>query len=114
MATYTRTVHTAAGGELLISVTIVVGTTFAYSATNYWSIVLRHRNEDQTYGEKVGSTLSLATRTLTAREPATIFDTAGGIEMEDGDEIVATITSTGSPALLDNPRFIVTSQRIAR
>ena len=114
MATYTQVIYTATSNEIVISVKLKRLTSFTYNASNYWTFTVRHRNEDQDYGELVGSTLSLATRSLTAGEPVTLYDAAGGLLISDGDELVVTVASTGSPAALGETHFLIQTQKIAR
>ena len=101
----TRDVYQPARSETLLEVTLVVATTFTANTSNYWTIQLRRLRPGQSFGEDVGAAFSLATFTLTADEPATIYSDAAGTELENGDRLVVEMTKTGTPAQLQAATF---------
>jgi len=114
VSTYTRLLHTAKGSETLLSASLVVQTAWSLDASNYYTITLRHRRSGQTYGELVGSAYSLADRNLSADTPVTIYSDAQGIELIDGEKLVAYVATTGSPTALEDPKIVLDLQRNTR
>jgi len=104
-----RTVHRSSGAERLFSARLVVLSTVPASGSNYWTFTLRHRRivagTLQTYGELVGAAYSTATRTLSPGDPVDLYDDLAGLPMQEGELLVLTIISTGSPTVLDDPRL---------
>lgn len=119
MATYTRRLWLASGGETLLSARLVAQAAFTLDASNYWTVTVYHRRAATgafaalANGETVG-TYSLATRSLVADTPVTIYESEQGLALGDGDSLVAVVTSTGSPAQLDNPVISLDIQRNTR
>lgn len=120
MATYTRRLRVVDGSETLVSAKFVALSGFTLSATDYWTFTLRVRRAAtattaaQSNGEQIGDTLSLATRTLTADTPVTLYESAQGTALGDGDTLVLVGTTTGSPAALDQPEVRLDLQRNTR
>ena len=110
MSTKTQTLHLSAGREKLLLVQFVNSAAFAYNATNYYLIEARVLRAGQTYPETIGSSISLATRSLVANEAITLYESDTGLRLNDGDSILARIESAGSPAILANPSFVVEVQ----
>jgi hypothetical protein len=107
MATLTRFQFRADGPTLLIRAQLVLAADFAMNGTNYWTATLRVRraasgsfSADAT-GQLIGSAYSLATRSVSAGNPATMYYDAAGLALAAGDTVWATYTSTGSPAVID-------------
>ena len=97
--------YTATGGATLRRVRFLVQSDFAKSGTNYWTINLRVRSPGQTYGIDVAQYATNQTG-LTARTPVTIYEDAVGWPLSSGDVIVATMTSTGTVTVFDDPVFL--------
>jgi len=118
MSTYTLLVARSAGLERLVSAELVVASDFTASGTNYWEFALRVRRVKpdgttrQSYGEIIGAIYSLSSRSLTAGLPVSLYSSTAGLPLNDGDELWATVTSSGSPAVLDNPSFILERQKV--
>lgn len=114
MSDYLRLVRTTSQPEKLVKVELLLGATFAANATHFWTFTLRRRRVGQEYGEQVGETYTLATRTVTGGEPVTLYDDPRGLTLTDGETLWATVSSFGSPSVPTNPSFVLTFQRIAR
>lgn len=114
MSTKTQVLHKSPGGERVARVLFVVGAAFAKHATNYYTISVRLFHEDEAYGRVVGNAYSLADRNLTANEPVVLYDGPAGTPLRKGDTLVGYLVSTGSPAVLTSPTFIIDRQKITR
>lgn len=120
MATINQFLHRSSGDEKLLVALLVVGADYTADGSNYWTFTIRHvkasgvDGEQQAYGEQVGDVYTLATRSLVANEPVTIYDEVGGVLLRDGDELRATMESTGSPVLPTRPAFQMQFQRMSR
>lgn len=114
MSDYLRLVRTTSQPEKLVKVSLLLGATFAANATHFWTFTLRRRRVGQEFGEQIGETYSLATRTVTGGEPVTIYDDARGVVLADGETLWATVSSFGSPSVPTSPSLVLTIQRIAR
>lgn len=106
-------VYLANGACKLLRVQFLLRSAWTASATNYWTIEFRIRREDQTIGELVGS-YDLSARSLSAGQLATVYDDANGLAMSDGDLLVVSSSSTGSPSALDGPFVFADVQRNVR
>lgn len=114
MATYTRVLHRSSGSERLLNVLLVVGAAWTKSAINYWTITVRRVASGQTYGEDVGAAYDMATRDLIAWDPVTIYTSDSGLELNDGDILIASLAETGSPITLTDAKMQLQLQKIAR
>ena len=108
--TLTRTIHRSQGGDRVFGARLMVISDFALDASNYWTFTLMHRRIVdgvlQTYGELVGEAYTTQTRSLTAGVPVTIYEDAVGRPMQEGELLVLTIISTGSPSVPDDARIV--------
>lgn len=109
-----RELYRAAQDSVLLAVEFVVTTTFSADATDYWTIDVRRVRGDEAFGQDVSEQFSLATHTLTAGEPVTLYEDDHGFDLEADDRIVAELTENGSPSALDNPVFWLKVQPTTR
>lgn len=120
MAAYTQLLWTVSGEWTLRRVRFVVQADFTLDGTNFWTVTVRRRRPAtastgaQATGETVGAAYSTEARSLTAGEPVTLYDDAQGLALNDGDLIVATYETTGSPAAMDNPTLLLRRRRNTR
>ena len=112
--------YRASGPTRLLQADFEVRTAWTAHSSNYWTLTLRHLRAAQapyaaqTTGETVGDAYSLATRSLSARVPVTLYTSEAGLAMADGDSLVLSIEGTGSPAALVDAELWLKVQRIAR
>ena len=114
MSTTSQVLHQSQGGEKLVLAQFQVASAFPYNAANYYTITLRRILSGATYGGTIGSAYSLATRSLSANSPVTLYSNAAGLMLNEGDTLVSYLVSSGSPAVLSNPSWILDIQTIAR
>jgi hypothetical protein len=114
MSTKSQVIHQSGGGEKLLGVRFKTAGAFPYNATHYWTVTVRLIRDGAAYGETVGSRLTLATQSIAADEETVLYDNPVGLRLENGDTLVGYLTSSGSPALLVNPSFLLDLQSIVR
>lgn len=114
MAEYVRTIHTANGAEVLTDVSLMTATDWTADPTNYWTIELRVRASGEQYGRTLGSTYTLATRSLTAGVPVALWASQAGSRLEDAESLLAVVTSVGTPTALGDPVLLIDVSRIVR
>jgi len=120
MSTYTRFLHRATGPEKVLQILLRNQAAFTASGTDYWTFVIRKvsvkpdGSTRQSYGTQIGDIYSLATRSLEAGVPVTIYDDERGTTLKENDELWATEESTGSPAALTRATYEIQFQRIVR
>lgn len=119
MATYTKLLKRVSGRSVLAKVELEVASDYAASGTDYHTVTLRRRGlrpdglTPQTYGDAV-VTWASSTRSLTGGQPVALTlqsQDANGFAVNDGETLWLTVETTGSPAALDDPRFILSWQR---
>lgn len=119
MSTFTRVLYTANAAEQILQVLLRNQAAFTGSGTDYWTFTLRRVGTKpdgvtrQSYGKQI-ATYTLATRSLEAGVPVTLYDDQRGFELRPGDQIVATEESTGSPAALTRATYEIEFQGIVR
>lgn len=86
----------------VFNVSLVVRADVAKSATDYYTVVVSIRRVGEQFAETLG-TWTGQTWLLAARTALVIYDDAAGMAMNEGDELLAETTKTGSPAALVNP-----------
>lgn len=120
MSTFTRFLFRASGPERVLQILLRNEAAFTASATDYYTFTIRKvgfkpdGTTKQSYGAQVGSIYSLATRSLAAGVPVTIYEDGRGVLLGEDEELWATEESTGSPAALTRATYEVQTQKIAR
>lgn len=111
MATWTDLCYEAQGGEKIVQALLIAPAGFTLDAVNYYTFTVRVRRSGQSNGEILGSTYSLATRTIVAGTPVTIYSDETGTPLLAGDTVWAYTVSAGSPATGFRPSVLLEIQR---
>lgn len=87
------------------------------SASNYWTITLRHLQTDPLSPQTAGMTLgSYATqvRGIAANTPVALYDDPQGFDVEEDDRFPLTVSAVGNPIPLENLVLRVSRYRKVR
>jgi hypothetical protein len=116
MSTTRRTFHTARGTEILRRAQVVVGAAIAANASSYWTFTLTRIpvGELDDLGETIGTAFSTQYRSIAAGTPEILYDDETGVTLYDGEKLVATRVSTGTPATPTDARFLIEKHRVTR
>lgn len=107
MTTYNRILWTAALGDTLTAARLVVQSDWATDPSDYWTVSLQRKKPGDSLGVLIAPEFSLATWALSTNVPVDLYSSDRGLELDEGEAVIAYVTSTGSPTSLDDPAIVL-------
>lgn len=105
--------HVCEGPEILLAAFVQNAEDIAVSPTDYWTFDLRVFHGTDTLGRTIGKVDTTSQR-LDAGDPVTVYDEAGGLRLQDGDQLRSIVTKTGSPPDLSAAKFLLNLRTLQR